>query len=121
MAMYGDTELQSLVATYGYTAKRIQQGQALYRAAAAAVNKQNMAAGAQRQATVQARATEQSARANYQALAQVARAVFVRDAATRATLGLKGTTPASAAAFRAAAEQLFDHALNIAEISTALA
>jgi hypothetical protein len=70
-----------LVAVYGYTAEKIQQGHELY--IAAAVNTQNVAAGAQRQATLQARAAEQSARANYQALAQVARAVLMRDMAAR--------------------------------------
>ncbi len=58
----GDAELQALVAVYGYTAVKIQQGQALYSAADDAVNTQNVAAGAQRQATLQARAAEQSAR-----------------------------------------------------------
>jgi hypothetical protein len=61
------------------------------------------------------------ARANYQALAEVARAVFARDPATRAILGLKGTTPVNTVAFKAVADQLFDNALNIAAIGSALA
>jgi hypothetical protein len=117
----GDKELQALVATYGYPAAKIVQGQELYNAAADAVNKQNVAAGIQRQATLQARTAEQSARANYQALAEVARAVFARDPATRAILGLKGTTPVNTVAFKAVADQLFDNALNIAAIGSALA
>jgi len=117
----GDAELQALVAVYGYTAVKIQQGQALYSAADDAVNTQNVAAGAQRQATLQARAAEQSARATYQALAQVARAVFMRDMAARATLGLVGSAPLVAAEFKAAANQLFDNAINIAAISHTLA
>jgi hypothetical protein len=90
-------------------------------AAADAVNKQNVTAGVQRQSTQRARTAEQTARINYQALAEVARAVFAREPATRAILGLKGTTPDSTAAFKAATDQLFDNALNIAEISNALA
>jgi hypothetical protein len=117
----GDTELQSLVAGYGYPAEKIQQGRQLYQAAADAVNQQNVAAGVQRQATARARAAEQGARAHYQALAQVARAVFLRDTATREMLGLKGKTPATTAGFKAAADQLFDNALNIATIGTTLA
>jgi hypothetical protein len=116
----GDAELQALVATYGYTAAKIQEGQELHTAAAAAVNTQTIAAGAQRQATLQARVAEQAARANYQALAQVARAVFLRNAATRATLGLVGSAPMSSAEFIAAANQLFDNVLNVTEISAAL-
>src|SRR5262249_23247406 len=115
-----DSELQALVAVYGYTAEKIQEGQELYRVAAEAVNKQGVAAGAQRQATIEARAAEQSARANYQALAPVPRAVLMRHPAGRSTLGLVGPAPAVTAEFKVAANQLFDNAMNIAEISTKL-
>jgi hypothetical protein len=98
----------------------VDSGQALFHAAAEAVNKQNVAAGAQRQATLALRAAERSARASYQALAEVARAVFARDPGTREILGLKGATPLNTAAFKAAADQLFDNALYIAAISNAL-
>ena len=117
----GDAHVQSLVAAYGYTAEKVQQGQALYRAATDAVQQQNIAAGAQRQATLYAYAAERRARANYQALAQVARAVFVRDPAMREILGLKGATPTSIAEFKAAADQLFEAANSIPKLSTTLA
>jgi hypothetical protein len=47
--------------------------------------------------------------------------VFIRNAAARATLGLIGTTPSAAAEFLNAANTLFDNALNVRELSTALA
>jgi hypothetical protein len=116
-----DTELQALVAIYGYTAAKISEGQQIYLTAAGAVNTQTIAGGAQRQATLHARTAEQQARANYQALAQVARAVFMRNAAALAMLGLSGAMPSGTAEFIAAANTLFDNALNVRELSTSLA
>jgi hypothetical protein len=116
----GNAELQALVSMYGYAPKKIQEGKQFYLSAAGAVNTQTITAGAQRQATLHARAAGQTARANYQALAQVARAMFMRNPATRATLGLIGSAPTVTAEFIAAANQLFDNALHVTEISAAL-
>ncbi len=111
-----DSELHAMVALYGYTNDKIRDGQRLYDAAVVAVNAQTAAAGAQRQATAQARAAEQQARDSYQALAQVSRAVFARNAAQRIALGLGGKTPQVVPAFLAAAATLFDNAIAVAEI-----
>src|SRR5262249_53620821 len=73
-----DSEILVLVAAYGYTAERMQAGQALYDTAIQAVTVQTAAAGTQQHSTAQARAAEQAARSSYQALAQLARAVFAR-------------------------------------------
>src|SRR4051812_22900714 len=108
----GNKELQSLVATYGYTIEKMQAGKQIYTTAADAVKAQKLAVGAQRQATLDLRVAEQTARASYRALAQVARAVFVDNAAARATLGLAGPTPDAAVEFIALANQLFDNALD---------
>lgn len=116
-----DPELQKLVAAYGYTEQKMQAGKQRYDAASAAVNAQVVAAGTQRQASLQARQAEERARASYQALAQVARAVFVRNPAHRATLGLLGSAPQGTAAFLAVAITLFDNALTQAEIKRVLA
>lgn len=115
-----DKELQGLVATYGYTNEKMQAGKKIYTSAAEAVKAQKVAVGTQRQATLDARVAEQTARANYRALAQVARALFVDNASARATLGLSGPTPDAAVEFIAAANQLFDNALNVPTISAAL-
>src|SRR5689334_15066720 len=116
-----DSELQALVALYGYGAERMQAGQQLYDAAAGAVNAQTAAAGIQQQATAQARAACSAARASYQALAQLARAVFARNPAHRAALGLVGTAPQSTTEFLAAATTLFENASNVEEIKGILA
>ncbi|HJZ46836.1 MAG TPA: hypothetical protein VKE41_06705 [Roseiflexaceae bacterium] len=116
-----DAELQALVVVYGYTVDKMQAGKRLYDLAVAAVNAQAAAAGTQRQATAQARVAERAARASYQALAQVARALFVRNQAHRAALGLVGSAPQGTAAFLAAATMLFDNARDLAEIKAVLA
>ena len=116
-----DDELRDLVAAYGYTEGKLEAGKRLYEAAVTAVNAQAAAVGTQRQATAQARAAEQQARANYQALAQVARAVFQRDAAHCTALGLVGSMPQSTPAFLAAADILFENALTVPAIKAELA
>lgn len=117
----GDKELQALVADYGYTATKMDEGQQIYLMADNAVKTQTFATGTQRQATQHARAAEQRARASYQALAQLARAVFLRNAAALGMLGLVGATPAPAAEFLNAANTLFNNALKSKEISATLA
>ncbi len=116
-----DHELQTLVAAYGYTESKMQAGRQLCDAASAAVNAQTAATGRQRQASLQARDAEERARDSYQALAQVARAVFMRNTAHRATLGLVGSAPQGTAAFLAAATTLFGNVLAQAEIMGVLA
>lgn len=115
-----DPEIQHAVAQFGYTTEKLQEGSRLYDVALISVNTQTIAAGAQKQATAQAELAEQRARVSYQALAQVARAVFVREPARRATLGLIGTAPQGTPAFLAACEQLFGNAINVAEIKGVL-
>lgn len=116
-----DKELGTLVAAYGYNAAKMDEGRQLYLAAAEAVKKQTFASGAQRQATQHAREAEQRARASYQGLAQVARAVFIDHRAALAMLGLVGATPANPIEFINAANTLFDNVLKSAEISATLA
>lgn len=53
---------------------------------------------------------EAAARDAYQALAKVARAIFVDDKARLTALGLTGTAPKTTAGFLAAAMALFDNA-----------
>jgi hypothetical protein len=103
-------EIQGLVAQFGYPAEKLNEGKALYDAALAAVNAEKAAAGAQQQSTHVLEQAETSARDAYQALAKVARAVFLKDKAQLNALGLNGSTPKDTAGFLAAAYALFDNA-----------
>ena len=106
-----DAEIQSLVAAYGYAPAKLNEGQALYDGALAAVTAQKAAAGAQLQATQEMAAAEVAARDAYQALAKVARAIFQGDKARLTALGLNGAAPRATATFLAAAAALFDNAV----------
>lgn len=81
MNTLADEEIQTLVAGNGYTAEKMNKGKALYDKAQNAVNAQIAASGAQYQSTAQLKIAEANAQDAYQALAKVARAVFVRDSA----------------------------------------
>src|SRR2546425_2012000 len=116
-----DAEIRKVVAQYGYSAAKLNEGKALYQAAVATVNTHTAVTGTQRAATAQLRAAETDAQDAHQALAQVARAVFANDRARLTALGLTGAMPRATAAFLAAAHGLFDNALNVPEIKTALA
>lgn len=105
-----DAEIQSLVAAYGYSPAKLNEGQALYEAALAAVAAQKSAAGGQRQATQELAEAEKSARDAYQSLAKVARAIFKDDKARLTALGLTGAAPRATAGFLASAASLFDNA-----------
>ena len=115
-----DAEIQLAVAHYGYSTAKMQEGKALHEGAVSAVNTQTACAGAQRTAAAQLQTVEQEARDAYQALAQVARAVFANDRARLTTLGLNGGMPRTTAAFLAAAHALFDNVLKSEEIKNAL-
>jgi hypothetical protein len=116
-----DAEIQGLVTQYGYTPEKLSEGKALYDAALSAVNAQIAAAGSQFQATGNLKAAEEIAFDAYQALAKVARAVFINNPARLAQLGLSGTMPRSTAKFLSAAYTIFDNANNVPEIKTGLA
>jgi hypothetical protein len=102
--------ISSLVAGYGYPSARLAEGGDVYEAALAAVNKQTAADGAQQSATLERREAEAAARDAYKSLAKVARAVFSKDKARLAALGLSGLEPKASAEFIAAASALFENA-----------
>ncbi|MBI5953667.1 MAG: hypothetical protein HY865_18590 [Chloroflexi bacterium] len=104
-----DLEIKELVGSFGYTVARLEAGRALYEAALAAVNAGTAASGGQQASTQALAQAEKSARDAYQSLAQVARAVFGRDKAQLAALGLSGSVPKDTAGFVAAAYTLFDN------------
>ena len=116
-----DAEIQGLVTQFGYTPEKMTEGKALYDNALSAVNAQIASAGSQFQATSNLKAAETVARDAYQALAKVARAVFINDSARLAQLGLNGAMPRTIAAFISSAYAVFDNAVNVPEIKSALA
>jgi hypothetical protein len=105
-----DGEIQPLVAAYGYSPAKLNEGQCLYDAALAAVAAQKAAAGEQKQATEELLKAEKSARDAYQSLAKVARAIFKDDKARLTALGLTGAAPRDTAGFLVAARALFENA-----------
>jgi len=105
-----DPETLKLLSEYGYTAARIKEGQKLYETARLAVNKHKTLFGEQQETTSELNQTKISALDSYQALAKVARAVWVRDKARLETLGLHGKTPRTTAGFITSAYTLFDNA-----------
>jgi hypothetical protein len=116
-----DPEIQHMVARYGYTLDKLAEGQRLYDTAIANVNAQASASAEQRLATARLRAAEAAARASYQALAQLARAVLPPGNGHRLALGLVGAAPQGTPAFLKAGDTLFANALNVVEIKALLA
>ena len=115
-----DAEIQAAVAGYGYSTEKINAGKEIYEQAVATVNAQVAAAGAQRDTTSSTAAAKKSARAAYQSLAKVARAVFAQDKTKLSMLGLTGAMPKSVAGFLKSAYALFENA-NLPEIQSQLA
>jgi hypothetical protein len=116
-----DTEIQSLVAAYGYTAAKMNEGKQLYDLAFNGVNAQIAAAGAQRDKTANTNAAQTTAQQAYQDLSQVARAAFGKDKTRLAALGLTGAMPKTTSGFITAAYALFDNALKVEDIQKLLA
>jgi len=105
-----DPEIQSLVAGFGYMVEKLNAANGLCAAAQAAVNLQKSKEGGQQESTRLLSEAERTARDAYQALAKVARAVFIKDKAQLVTLGLTGRQPRDIAEFLTAAYTLFDNA-----------
>lgn len=112
-----DPEIQSLVAGYGYSPEKLNEGNALYEAALAAVNAQKAAEGTQLQATQELKSAEKTARDAYQALAKVSRAIFKTDKARLTAFGLTGSAPLTTSGFIASASALFDNAYAAPDLS----
>ncbi|MDP2808447.1 MAG: hypothetical protein Q8O74_09975, partial [bacterium] len=107
-----DSETLKMLSEYGYTSARIKEGQKLYEAARLAVNRHKSLSGEQQETTSQLNKTRILAADAYQALAKVARAVWIRDKARLEALGLHGKMPRSTGGFLNAAYTLFDNAGN---------
>jgi hypothetical protein len=112
-----DAGILKLLSEYGYTAARIKQGQKLYEAARLAANLHKTLSGEQQYKTSEVKKTTKQAYDAYQALAKVARAVWLKDKTKLVALGLHGKMPRTTAGFLTAAYTLFDNAANAPELA----
>jgi len=115
-----DQEILIMVAVNGYTVEKMNEGKARYEIAQDAVNAQIAATGAQYQSTALLKIAEADAHGAYQAIAKVARAIFIKDKPRLAELGLTGKMPRATADFTTAGYAVFDNALKVPEIKSAL-
>lgn len=104
----------------GYTAAKINAGRTLYTAADAGVTAALNAAGDQQLSTQFVGKCEQAARGVFQDFSKTARAVFVKDKAALAKLGLNQPMPRKRADFVKAADVLFKTGNYTPEMTAAL-
>lgn len=110
--------VQSAVTVFGYGPEQMGIGKALHEAAVVAVQLQQVAAGAQQDATARLKEKEKEAMAAYQDLAKVARAVFIQTSSKLVALGLRGRMPRATGAFIQAGYKLFDNSLLSPELAS---
>lgn len=124
-AIFGTLEnldIQEAVTPFGYPEAVIRNGELLYTQVQDIRQRTTTRRGVRMATTKAVSEAENTARRAYTQLATVLRAVFVQDAAARATLGLAGSAPNSRAAFIVAAEKLFGGCLNApADLAATLA
>lgn len=116
-----DAGVKAAVAQYGYNAAKLNAGKALLDAADAAVGGKTAGLGDQKGATAQVKSAKNAAKAAFENLAKVARAIFPRDKGKLTTLGLDKAMPRDAAGLISAGNTLFDNALANSDIKAALA
>lgn len=116
----GNAAIKAVAATYGYTVARLNAGKALLNAAVTSVDDATFLAGAQRESTQEVRDTFKVAKGAFQGLAKVARAIFKKQPAHRAALGLDKPMPLPMDDFATAAQTLFNSGEYPAAIRTAL-
>lgn len=105
-----DAEIQAAVAGFGYSVEKINEGKGSYDRAVAAVNSRVAADGVQQISSASLETAKLKAHAAFQSLAQVARAIFVRDKSKLTLLGLTGAMPKATARFLTTAYTLFENA-----------
>jgi len=110
-------EILDLVSGFGYDADKLNEGLALVAAAQSAAHQQTIQAGAHRIATQVFNDAHSAARDAYQALAKLARAVYLHDPAQLSALGLDQSTPRTKFAFLTSALILFNNAANLSALS----
>ena len=118
---FGDPVIKDLVASFGYDEERLNEGKTLYTTALMSANIQTASGGTQKDSTARVLKAEKTARAAYQDLAKVARAIFKNDKAKLKMLGLEGKMPTRIGEFLGAAYTLFDNAMNVDDVKNELA
>ncbi len=115
-----DPLIGKFLGQYGYQSQKLSEGKNLYEVADTSVKKQISAYGDQKIATARVLKAEKEARIAYQNLAKVARAVFAKDKAKLAILGLDKPMPKALPLFLTMAMALFDNASHNAEVAETL-
>lgn len=114
-------DIRSLVSTRGYNATVLAEGERLYNVASTAVENQAVAASKLRIATDQVQEAERLAHTSYQRLAKTVRAIFPANASELKALEMTSRMPKESSAFITAALTMFNNAIRVPEIATALA
>lgn len=105
------------VTPFGYSEEHMQAGLALHASAVAAVNARTAAFGAQKLAKAHRATAEKAAFRAYQALSEVAKAIYRKTPAKLAAIGLNRPMPRQTAPFLTEAFKLFDNAPLKAELA----
>jgi hypothetical protein len=114
-----DSEIQNLVAGYGYPADKIQEGKRLYENAVEAVNAKLAAEGKKVQLIADKKRLKKQTNITCQKLKKVSRAIFQKNPEKLVSLGLKGKMPRGTVNFLATAQILFNNA-DLPEVATEL-
>lgn len=116
-----EPEIAAKLAEFGYTAERIQEGQALYETALQLYQEQKARYGDQFGATDAFYAKWEEARTPYMRHVAVARVAFKNDRDAWHKLGLEGRRPEAFASWLQLAERFYTYALGDADIAARLA
>lgn len=115
-----DPRIGTLLVQYGYGPAKLQEGAALLDAAVSACQLKVSLGGASKTSTAAIQEAFSEAKAAYQELAQVCRAIFGLNNPVLSSLGLNRPAPARQAELLARASALFDNALGSASITASL-
>ena len=110
----------SALADYGYTRAKLQTGQQLYTAAAAAQLAKSAEVGEQISATAAVQSAWKTAEKTYMRCVKIARVAFKRDPGIATQLDLGGTRKESLSGWLAQANQFYQNALSNQAILTEL-
>ena len=115
-----DADINALLAEFGFSAARLDEGQALYEAAASKVALSTAKRGGYGVSTEDVVKARQVVFKTYQDLARVARALFIGSPGTLASLGLNQVMPRTNGPLLRAAQTLFNSSTYPIEVATAL-
>jgi hypothetical protein len=117
----GDANINAPLADFGFSATRLDEGQALYDAATSKVALATAGRGEYGVATENVKKSRKVVIKAYQDLAKVARALFIESPGALASLGANQVMPRTNGPLLRAAQTLFNSTAYPAEVATALA